>query len=238
MPERAPRRRGAEERHAAQADRSIGRLVPVRRDRAVVHHRSASARAPVARAEPPRPPRGAEHGGFRLGLSRLAARRSRPRAVARRQVPRRRADPLPAGPERRPRGDLDLGRAASEPVRGRALRRRVRHVVRQGARRRSLRRSVQARQRGRDVASRRRARGRGRRPHLQVVVAAAPERVRIHRRLDAGIEPGQRRGDRRARSLRLRVVAVQRLLGRAQGHAGDGRRDAELRAAAAGARRS
>ena len=35
---------------------------------------------------------------------------------------------------------------------------------------------------------------------------------------------------------RLRAVAVQRLLGRSQGHAGDGRRDAELRVAAASAR--
>ena len=81
-------------------------------------------------------------------------------------------------------------------------------------------------------------RGRRRRPHLQVVVAAAPERVRVHRCVDAGAEPGQRRGDRRARALRLRAVALQRLLGRAQGHAGDGRRDAELRAVAAGADRS
>ena len=79
-------------------------------------------------------------------------------------------------------------------------------------------------------------RGRGRRPHVQVVFAAASERVRVHRRFDAGPEPGQRRGDRRARSLRLRVVAVQRLLGRAQGHARDGRRDAKLRAVAASAR--
>ena len=61
------------------------------------------------------------------------------------------------GLERGPRRDLDLGRAASEPVRGRALRRRLRHVVRQRARRRPLRRSVQARQRGRDLALRRRA---------------------------------------------------------------------------------
>ena len=168
--------------------------------------------------------RGSPLGGFDRELWRAA------------QAPRRRADSLSAGLERGPRGHLDLGRAASEPVRRRALRRRVRHVVRQRARRRPLRRSVQARQRGRNVAPRRRDRRRRRRSHLQVVVAAASERVRVHRRVDAGAEPGQRRGDRRARSLRLRAVAVQRLLGRAQGHARDGRRDAELRVVAASAR--
>ena len=42
--------------------------------------------------------------------------------------------PFPARRERGPRRDLDLGHAAAQPVSGRQVRRRVRHVVRQGAR--------------------------------------------------------------------------------------------------------
>ena len=142
-------------------------------------------------------------------------------------------DPLPAGAERGPRGDLDLGRAADQSVLGRALRRRVLDVVREGARRRPLRRRVQARQRRRHVRARRRARRRGRRPHVQVVVAAASERVRLRRRNDSRSQSRRRERDRRARPIRLRAVALQRLLDRAQGDAGDGRRDAVVRAAAA-----
>ena len=69
--------------------------------------------------------------------------------------------------------------------------------------------------------------GRGRRSHLQVVVAAAPERVQLHRRDDPGAQPGRRERDRRARPLWLRAVALQRLLDRPQGHAGNRRRDAD-----------
>ena len=49
------------------------------------------------------------------------------------------------GPERGPRGHLDLGLAANQSVRRRSLRRRVLAVVRQGPRRRPLGRCAQAR---------------------------------------------------------------------------------------------
>jgi hypothetical protein len=49
---------------------------------------------------------------------------------------------------------------------------------------------------------------------------------------DAGAEPRQRAGNRRARALWLRALALQRLLGRLEGHAGDGRRHADLHVAA------
>ncbi len=182
--------------------------------RAAVHHGAPGAGAIAAGAESSRSSRGPAHGGVRFRLSRLAARWARSGAVARREVSRPRADPLPAGLERGPGRHGDLGRPADEPVRRRALRRRVLDVVRQGSRRRSFRRPAEARQRGRHLEVRRRARRGGRRPHLQIVLAAASERVRIHRCDDSGARAGRRAGDRRARPVRLRVVAVQWLLGR------------------------
>ncbi len=80
------------------------------------------------------------------------------------------------GHERRPGGDRRLGHAADQPVPGRAIRRRVRHVVRQGPGRRPLRRRLQARQQGRHLQARRRAGAGRRRPCGQVLDHRAPER--------------------------------------------------------------
>ena len=85
--------------------------------------------------------------------------------------------------------------------------------------------AFKARQFGRHRSARRRARGGRRRPHLQVLVAAAPERIRLHRCDDAGAESGRCAGTARLWAVRFRTVAIQRLLGRAQGDPGDGRRD-------------
>ncbi len=61
------------------------------------------------------------------------------------EVPGSAARALPPRRQRRPGRHRDLGHAAGQPVRRRAVRRRVRHVVRQGAGRGPLRRRLQAR---------------------------------------------------------------------------------------------
>ena len=95
---------------------------------------------------------------------------------------------------------------------------RLRHVVRQGPRRRPERRCLQARQCCRHVALRRGAGHRRGRSRRQVVDPAPPVGTRVHRRLHTGTEPGQCSGGARSRHLRLGTVALQRLLGRRQGH--------------------
>ena len=134
-------------------------------------HRHAGAGPPADAAARARPARRPQHRGLRLRLPRLAARRPRPGAVAREEAPREPPHQVPARRQRGPRRHRDLGHAAGQPLPGREVRRRLRHVVRQGPGRRPLRRRLQARQRRRHLAARRRAGARRRRPRREVLDA-------------------------------------------------------------------
>ena len=107
--------------------------------------------------------------GYISRLSRLAARRLRPGAVAGQALHQEEPHRVPARRQRGPRGDRPVGHPADPSLSRRALRRRVRHVVRQGPGRRSLGRRLQARQLRRHLQARRRAGAGRRRPHGQVV---------------------------------------------------------------------
>jgi indolepyruvate ferredoxin oxidoreductase len=78
--------------------------------------------------------RRAEHRRLHQRLSRLAAGRLRPGAVAGQEAPRSGEGEVPAGPQRGPGRDHGLGHPADQPVPRRDRRWRVRHVVRQGSR--------------------------------------------------------------------------------------------------------
>ena len=136
-----------------------------------LHDRRAGTGAPADDAAATRCRRGSQHRGLRLRLSRLAARRARPGAVEREEIPDARAHQVPAGRERRPRGHRDLGQPAGQPLSRRQIRRRVFDVVRQGTGRRPLRRRVQARQLRRHVGTWRRAGARRRRSCGEIVDA-------------------------------------------------------------------
>ena len=119
-----------------------------------------------------RPPRRAEHRRLHLGLSRLAARRSRPQF---RRAPRKRSTARDILFEPGLNEDLaataDLGRATGRNARRRPVRRRLRPLVWQGPGRRPLRRCLPPCQSRRHVAHRRRARPDGRRSHGQILDA-------------------------------------------------------------------
>ena len=148
--------------------------------------RHAGAGAPADDAAPARPRGRPQHRRLHLRLSRLAARRLRPGAVAGQALHQEEPHRVPARHQRGPGGHGAVGHAADPSLSRRALRWRVRHVVRQGPRRRPLRRRLQARQLRRHLQARRRPGPGRRRPHGQVLDHRAPERARLHRRRHAG----------------------------------------------------
>ncbi len=127
-----------------------------------------------------------------------------------------RAHQIPAGFERGPGGDVDLGQPAGQHVPGCEIRRCLLDVVREGPGRRPLRRRVQARQLRRHVEARRRPGARRRRPRGQVVDAAAPIRPPVFRGDDAGALPVVGPGDHRSRPARLGDEPLFGTLGRLQ----------------------
>ena len=160
---------------------------------------------------------GLNTGWLHLGLSRLAAGRLRPGAVAGQALHQAEPHRVPARRQRGPRGHRPVGHPADPPLSRRALRRRVRHVVRQGPGRRPLGRRAEARQLCRHVqAWRHRGAGR-RRPHGQVVDDGPPERARLHGGRHPGDPCRQRAGVSRFRPARLRDVALLGPVGRLQG---------------------
>ena len=136
------------------------------------------------------------------------------RAEADPQAPEHR---LPPRPQRGPRRDRDLGRAACRELSRRDGRGRVRDLVRQGPGRRSLGRRAAARQLHRDLAEGRRARARRRRPRRQILDRGQFLRHLVHRRRDAGPLSVEHPGADRLRPARHRDVALFRLLGRHEG---------------------
>ncbi len=150
--------------------RPVGGLARGPLDRArrlVLHDRHAGAGAPADPAAPAGCRRRPQYRGLHFRLSRFAARPLRHRTVARGSHPQAPERRLPPGPQRRPRGDRDLGRPACCEFPRRDGRGRVRDLVRQGSRGRSLGRRASARQLHRDLAEGRRARARRRRPRRQ-----------------------------------------------------------------------
>ena len=131
---------------------------------------------------------------------------------------------LHLGRERGPRRHRRARQPARAPVRGRAPRRRARHVVRQGARCRPERRHPSPRELRGHRTARRRARAGRRRSAGQVVDPAHPFRGRVLRLPDAGALPRKRPGHPRPRAPRLRAVALLRALGGLQGRDRRGRR--------------
>ena len=166
---------------------------------------------------------GLEHRRLHLRLSRLAARHVRQRAVGREALPQGEQHPLPARPQRGPRGDGGVGQPADQPLPERHRRWRVRHLVRQGPGRRPLDGRAEARQCRRHLAIWRRDRARRRRPWLPVLDPAAPERAGLRRGDDPGRQSGDRPGISRLRHPGLRDVALHGLLDRLQGDLRDRR---------------
>ena len=164
-----------------------------------------------------------QHRRLRFRLPRLAARRTGPVAVEGAEVSRPREHQVPAGPERGPRGHVDLGHAAGESASRCQGRWRVLDVVRQGSRRGPLRRRVQAREFRGHVEARRRAGAGRRRSRCQVFHAAPPVRPHVLRGDDAGAVPVLGAGNPRPRPARLGDVALLGLLGRLQVRRGHGR---------------
>ena len=168
-----------------------GRQIPSRK-RPDLPDRHPGAGAPADDAAPARPGRRPQYRRLHLRLSRLAARRLRPGAVAGQALHQEQPHRVPARRQRGPRGDRPVGHPADPSLSRRQVRWRVRHVVRQGAGRRPLGRRPQARQLRRHVEARRRGGAGRRRPHGQVVDRGAPERARLHRRRHPG-HPSPRR---------------------------------------------
>ena len=204
------------------ARRNPGRQVRARQ-RPRLPDRHAGAGAPADDAAPARPRRRAQHRRLHLRLSRLAARRLRPGAVAGQALHQEQPHRVPARRQRGPGRDRPVGHPADPSLSRRPLRRRVRHVVRQGARRRPLGRRAEARQLRRHLAARRRAGAGRRRPHGQVVDRRAPERACLHRRRHPGHPCRLGPGVSRLRPARLRPVALLGPVGRLQGAERDGR---------------
>ena len=210
---------GSPRRHARRQIRS--------RQRPGVPLRNAGDRPPRADAEGARPARRPEHGGLHLGISRLAARRPRLAALARRRASQEERHRLPARPQRGLRGDRGLGLSAVGASRRGPLRRRLLDLVRQGARRRPVGRRAPPRKLRRHFAKRRRHRADGRRPYLRELDDRASIGVRLRRCDDSDSEPGGAARPRRLRAHRLGAVALRRHLGRHQmreGHGGVDRR--------------
>ena len=105
------------------------------RDRVFITGTQAIIRLLLMQRE--RPPRRAQHRGFRVRVSRLSDRRPRPEPVPGEEVARAKHR-VPARPQRGTGGDRGLGLPAGGDARRGQVRRRVRHVVRQGPRRRPL----------------------------------------------------------------------------------------------------
>ena len=124
---------------------------------------------------------------------------------------------LPPGPERGPRRDRDLGRAARVELSRRDGRWRVRHLVRQGPGRRPLGRRAAPRQLHRRRAEGRRDRARRRRPRREIVDGGQFLRHLLRRGRHAGALPVEHPGADRLRPARHRDVALLRLLGRHEG---------------------
>ena len=163
----------------------------------------------AARAKPARSGRRAQHRRFRLRLSRLPARRSRPRAVARPKF-------LEAAQIRfQPGLNEDLAATSiwgtqqtnCSPARATTACSRCGTARGPASTVRAMR---QARQRGRHLGARRRVRRGGRRSYLQVVVAAAPERICVRRRDDSG---AQSRGREEIVEFGLHGFALSRFSG-------------------------
>ena len=160
---------------------------------------------------------GPQHRRLRLRLPRLAARRARPVAVEGAEVPRARERQVPAGPQRGPRGDVDLGHAAGQPAsaapRSTACSRCGTARVRAWT---AAATCSSTRNFAGTVEARRRARAGRRRPRGQVVDAAAPVRAPVLGGDDPGAVSVVGAGDPRPRPARLGDVALLGLLGRLQ----------------------
>lgn len=186
-----------------------GRQISAHR-RPGLHHRGADSAPGGDGPAPAGPCGGPEHGRIHLRLSRLAPGRARPAGAPRRQAPEGGRDRLQGGAERGPGRDGRLGQPAGQPVRGRALRRRLRHVVRQGPGRGPHGRRLQARQLRRRLAQGRGAGGGRRRPLVQVVDPAVAVGIRLPGLRDAGALAGRRAG---GAGLRSAGLCAQPLLG-------------------------
>ena len=132
---------------------------------------------------------GPKHRRTDLRLSRLAARRARPRTLAPAEAARRAKHPVPARRQRRPRRHHAVRHAAARRVSREARRWRVRYVVRQGSRRRPRRRCAALRQFHRHLAAWRRAGSGRRRPRRALLDLSAPDRARLRGRFCPGAEP-------------------------------------------------
>ena len=186
--------------------------------------RHAGAGAPADDAAPARPRRRPQHRRLHLRLSRLAARRLRPGAVAGQALHQEAttSSSSPASTRTSPPPPCGApSRSISIPA---PLRRRVRHVVRQGPGRRPLGRRPQARQLRRHVQARRRAwrwpatttwpsrRPRAHQSEPAFIAAGIPiiHAAGVQEYLDFGLHA-------------LRDVALLRPVGRLQGAERDGR---------------
>ena len=156
---------------------------------------------------------GLNTGWLHFRLSRLAAGRLRPGAVAGQALHQEEPHRVPARRQRGPRGHRPVGHPADPPLSRRALRWRVRHVVRQGSGRRPLGRRAEARQLCRHLPARRHRGAGRRRPHGQVVDHGPSERARLHGRRHPGHPCRQRPGISRFRPACLRDVALLRACG-------------------------
>ena len=170
----------------------------------------------VLTQRPARPRGGTRHRRLRQRLPRLAARRARPAALAREGASRPASRGVSARRQRGCRGHRLLGHAAGGARRRGRVRRGVLPLVRQGAGGGPFRRRAAPCEPGRDLEARRGRRAARRRPRLRILDHRAPQRVRDGRCVDPGAQPGRGAGDPGLRALRLRAVALQRVLDRAQ----------------------
>ena len=155
---------------------------------------------------------------LRLRLSRFAARRPGPGALARGEASGRRRHPLRARSQRGPRGDHALGHPAACDLPGPEGGRRFRPLVRQGPGGRPQRRRAALRQHLRHHAPRRRARRLRRRPRRALLHLPAPDRPDPGRGDDPGAGTGGCRRHRRSRPRRHCALALRRCLGGPEDH--------------------
>ena len=201
---------------------TLGRQIPAGK-RTRLPDRHAGPGAPADDAAPARPRRRPQHRLLHFRLSRLAAGRLRPGAVAGQALHQEEPHRVPARRQRGPGGHGTVGHPADPPLSRRPLRRRVRHVVRQGPGRRPFGRRPEARQLCRHLAARRHRRPGRRRSYGQVVDDGPPERARLHGRRHSGDPSRQRAGVSRFRPACLRDVALLGPVGRLQGDERDRR---------------